>query len=638
MEHPSLGLLFTALAGLLILAAFFAGSETALMSLNRYRLRHRASEGSRGARLAEALLQRPDRLIGLILLLSTLVNVAAPILVGFIALKLGGEFLVAFGAALLAFVLLIFCEVAPKTFGALHPERLALPAAYIYTPLLFLLYPFVWFTNLLANGVLRMFGVSRQVAATSLSSEELRTVVAEAGAMIPRRHQQMLVSILDLENATVEDIMVPRNEIVGIDIDDDWDRIMEQLRQSQHTRLPVYQGEIDRIIGLLHMKQVVHELARGHLDLDTLTAAAQAREPYFVPSGTTLNTQLLNFQRNKRRMAFVVDEYGDIQGLVTIEDILEEIVGEFTTDPATMMHKDVHAEADGSFVASASATIRALNRSMRWNLPTDGPKTLNGLIVEFLETIPEPGTTLKMADYMLEVLQTGDNAIKTVRIRPPEANAALKPARRLERLQRLIQARHAAHAHSFRRPLRHIRFGNQRHLESMFCSLAQPFLAEGHRTNFAGESQFAKHNQRTRHGRVIQATERAAITIARSPAVSARRTPPTTFANTSCPCSMRPPWRCATASSMVRRLPSMPTATRRGLALKASSASTCTSISSERVPSRITVMTLPGTGSACRDKKIADGFVTSRRPCSSMANTPISLAAPNRFFTERSTR
>ena len=317
MEHPSLGLLFAALAGLLILAAFFAGSETALMSLNRYRLRHRASEGSRGARLAEALLERPDRLIGLILLLSTLVNVAAPILVGFIALKLGGEFLVAFGAALLAFVLLIFCEVAPKTFGALHPESLALPAAYIYTPLLLVLYPFVWFTNLLANGVLRMFGVSRQVAANSLSSEELRTVVAEAGAMIPRRHQQMLVSILDLENATVEDIMVPRNEIIGIDIDDDWDRILEQLRQSQHTRLPVYQGEIDRIIGLLHMKQVVHELARGHLDLDTLTAAAQSREPYFVPSGTTLNTQLLNFQRNKRRIAFVVDEYGDIQGLVT---------------------------------------------------------------------------------------------------------------------------------------------------------------------------------------------------------------------------------------------------------------------------------------------------------------------------------
>jgi Mg2+/Co2+ transporter CorB len=419
MPHPSIGVLLAGLAVLLILAAFFAGSETALMSLNRYRLRHQANAGNRAARLTEALLAHPDRLIGLILLLSTIVNVTAPMLVGFIALRLGGEFLVAFGAVALTLALLIFCEVAPKTYGALHPERVALPAAYIYTPLLYLLYPFVWATNLLANGVLRLLGASPMQASNSLSSEELRTVVAEAGALIPHRHQQMLVSILDLENATVEDIMVPRTEIVGIDVDDDWDRVLEQLRQSQHTRLPVYEGEIDRIIGVLHMKRVVHELARGRLDRTALIEAASTRDAYFVPSGTTLNTQLLNFQRDKRRIAFVVDEYGDIQGLVTLEDILEEIVGEFTTDPATMMHKDVHREADGSFVANASTTVRALNRSMRWNLPTDGPKTLNGLIVEFLETIPEPGTTLKLADYMLEVLQTGDNAIKTVRIRPP---------------------------------------------------------------------------------------------------------------------------------------------------------------------------------------------------------------------------
>jgi Mg2+/Co2+ transporter CorB len=422
MPHPSLGVLFGGLGLLLILAAFFAGSETALMSLNRYRLRHQANAGNRGARLAEALLAHPDRLIGLILLLSTIVNVTAPMLVGFIALRLGGEYLVAFGAVALTLVLLILCEVAPKTYGALHPERLALPAAYIYTPLLLVLYPFVWATNLLANGVLRLLGASQQQASNSLSSEELRTVVAEAGAMIPHRHQQMLVSILDLENATVEDIMVPRTEIVGIDVDDDWDKVLEQLRQSQHTRLPVYEGEIDHIMGVLHMKRVVHELARGRLDRDRLIEASSSRDAYFVPSGTTLNTQLLNFQRDKRRMAFVVDEYGDIQGLVTLEDILEEIVGEFTTDPATMMHKDVHRESDGSFVANASTTIRALNRSMRWNLPTDGPKTLNGLIVEFLETIPEPGTTLKLADYMLEVLQTGDNAIKTVRIRPPSTS------------------------------------------------------------------------------------------------------------------------------------------------------------------------------------------------------------------------
>src|SRR5450755_576813 len=419
MTQIPTGALFAALGVLLILAAFLAGSETALMSLNRYRLRHRAKAGNRAAKLAETLLAKPDRLIGLILLLSTVVNVAAPMLVGFIALRLGGEFLVAFGAVMLTLVLLIFCEVAPKTFGALRPERLALPAAYVYTPLLWALYPFVWATNLLANGILRLLGVSQQQASHSLSSEELRTVVAEAGAMIPHRHQQMLVSILDLEKATVEDIMVPRTEIVGIDVDNDWDKVLEQLRQSQHTRLPMYEGEIDRIIGVLHMKRVVHELARGRLDREALIEAANARDAYFVPSGTTLNTQLLNFQREKRRMAFVVDEYGDIQGLVTLEDILEEIVGEFTTDPATMMHRDVHRDVDGSYVANASTTIRALNRSMRWNLPTDGPKTLNGLIVEFLETIPEVGTTLKLADYMLEVLQTGDNSIKTVRIRPP---------------------------------------------------------------------------------------------------------------------------------------------------------------------------------------------------------------------------
>jgi Mg2+/Co2+ transporter CorB len=421
--QTSLVTMFMALAALLLLAAFFAGSETALMSLNRYRLKARAKAGNRGARLAEALLARPDRLIGLILLLSTVVNVLTPTLVGLIAFRLGGDFLVAIGVISLTLVLLIFCEVAPKTFAALHPERLAIPAAYIYTPLLTLLYPFVWATNLLANGTLRLLGASQKQASHSLSSEELRTVVAEAGAMIPHRHQQMLVSILDLEKATVEDIMVPRLDIVGVDVEDDWDKIVEQLRQSQHTRLPVYEGDIDRIVGVLHMKRVVHELARGRLDRDSLIEAATAREAYFVPSGTTLNTQLVNFQRDKRRMAFVVDEYGDIQGLVTLEDILEEIVGEFTTDPATMMHKDVHKDTDGSFVANASTSIRALNRSMRWNLPTDGPKTLNGLIVEYLETIPEPGTTLKLADYMLEVLQTGDNAIKTVRIRPPQLPA-----------------------------------------------------------------------------------------------------------------------------------------------------------------------------------------------------------------------
>jgi len=426
MPHPTLSFLFCALGVLLVLAAFFAGSETALMSLNRYRLRHQAKAGNRGARLAEALLARPDRLIGLILFLSTIVNVTAPALVSVIAIRLGGDFLLAFSVLILAVVILIFCEVAPKTYGALHPARLALPSAYIYTGLLWVLYPFVWATNLLANGVLRLLGVSREQASNSLSTEELRTVVAEAGAMIPKRHQQMLVSLLDLEKATVEDIMVPRVEIVGIDVDDPWEKILEQLRQSQHTRLPVFEGDIEHIVGVLHMKRVVHELARGRWDREKLIEAASTRDAYFVPSGTPLNTQLLNFQRDKRRMAFVVDEYGDIQGLVTLEDILEEIVGEFTTDPATVTHKDVQRDAAGNWLINASATIRALNRALGWSLPAVGPRTLNGLLLEKLETIPTPGTALRIGNYDFEVLQIADNAIRTVRVRA--IPAAIQPA------------------------------------------------------------------------------------------------------------------------------------------------------------------------------------------------------------------
>lgn len=426
MKDSSIAVLFICLGLLLVAAIFINGSETALMSINRYRLRHRAQAGERGARLVEHLLKQPDRLIGLILLLSTLVNVVTPMLASFIAYRIGGDIGVAIGAALLTVVTLVLCEVAPKTFGALHPERLAIVAAYAYRALLLLLRPLVWATNLMANGMLRMLGVSSRQASNALSREELRTVVAEAGAMIPRRHRQMLVGILDLEKVTVEDIMVPRNEIVGIDIEDDWDAIIERIRQSQHTRMPVYEGGIDRIIGVTHMKRIAHEMARGQLTIESLVKTAVARDNYFVPAGTTLNRQLLNFQRNKRRMAFVVDEYGDIQGLVTLEDILEEIVGEFTTDPATMMHRDVHADADGTFVVNGSAAIRTLNRAMQWNLPTSGPKTLSGLIVETLENIPETGTALKIDGYTLEVLQVSDNAVRTARVRPP-ASAGKSP-------------------------------------------------------------------------------------------------------------------------------------------------------------------------------------------------------------------
>jgi Mg2+/Co2+ transporter CorB len=272
----------------------------------------------------------------------------------------------------------------------------------------------------MAYGLLRIVGVVRaQRANQTLSTEELRTVVAEAGPMIPARHRQMLLSILDLGQVTVNDIMIPRQEIAGIDVSEPWDDILEHLRQTPHTRLPVYRGALDNLVGILHMKRVAHELARGTLTRERLIEIASGREPYFVPEGTVLNTQLAYFQRNRRRLAFVVNEYGDIEGLVTLEDILEEIVGEFTTDPATVTHKDIHPQGSGVFIINASATLRALNRALQWQLPTDGPKTLNGLLLEHLETIPSAGTAVSVGPYQFEVLQIADNAIRTVRARAP---------------------------------------------------------------------------------------------------------------------------------------------------------------------------------------------------------------------------
>jgi Mg2+/Co2+ transporter CorB len=424
--------LFGLLVLLVAFSAFFSSTETALMSINRYRLRHRAREGSTGARAAEKLLATPDRLIGLILVCNNFVNSAAAAIVTVISLQLGGEAYAAVGVGLFTVVLIIFGEVAPKTFGALYPERLALPAALVYQVLLKLLYPLVFATNLVANGVLRLLGISREKAsATSLSREELRTVVAEASTVIPHRHQRMLMSILDLERISVEDIMVPRNEIAGIDISDEWEDILDQLRDSRHTRIPVYDGSLDELVGILHMKKVARLLARGEFDREQLVALARGREPYYVPEGTSLNTQLLNFQRQRRRVAFVVDEYGDVQGLVTLEDLLEEIVGEFTSDTSAL-HKDVHKEQGGSFIVNASASVRTLNRKMGWSLPTSGPRTLNGLVVEYLETIPEAGTSLRINDYSIDILQTGDNAVKTVRLKPiaPVAAAAAGSERR----------------------------------------------------------------------------------------------------------------------------------------------------------------------------------------------------------------
>ena len=419
-DIPLAGLL-SLLFVLLLLSAFFSGSETALMSLNRYQLRHKAREGHRGARLAERLLKRPERVIGLILLGNNLVNFFAASLVGVYAYKIGGEPAAALGAIILTLVVLIFSETAPKTLAALHPERLAFPAALVYYPLLKITYPFVWFTNAIANGVLRVFGVrTGDTELQSLTREELRTVVFEAGARISSRYRQMLLSILDLEKVTVDDVMVPHNEIVGIDLDDDVDEIEQLIANSEHTRLPVYRDSIDQVVGILHLRRLAN-LAQMEFNKDSLNVLLS--EPYFVPEGTPLSTQLVQFQRRRERIALVVDEYGDIQGIVTLEDILEEIVGEFTTDPADDDEDVVHIGAD-TFIVDATANIRELNRSQNWELPTEGPKTINGLIVELLETIPEPSTCLKVAGYPIEIVETDENRIRTVRIGPRVGGAS----------------------------------------------------------------------------------------------------------------------------------------------------------------------------------------------------------------------
>jgi Mg2+/Co2+ transporter CorB len=420
MSGVSLGVSLAGLSISIVLSAFFSSTETALMSINRYRLRHLASQGHPAARLTERLLSRPDRLIGVILLCNTLASVAAASIVTLLTLEYAGERWLAAANGVLTLALLLLCEVGPKTYGALHAERLALPAAYVYRPLLWATYPLVWLINAITNAMLRLLGVSAErVGAHSLSADELRMVVAEAGSLIPLKHQQMLVTILDLERIRVDDVMIPRSEVVGLDLNDDWERILGALREARHTRIPVYEGDLDHIVGILHMKRVARELIHGALDREQLVALARQREPYYVPEGTTLNQQLVAFQQAHRRHAYVVDEYGDVQGLVTIEDILEEIVGEFTTLPDALK-RDVHADEDGSYVVAGGTTVRALNRALGWSLPTGGPKTLNGLIVEYLETIPEPGTALKLAGHPAEVLQIADNAVKTVRIWPAD--------------------------------------------------------------------------------------------------------------------------------------------------------------------------------------------------------------------------
>ncbi len=415
MDDIPLSVLFGSLFVLILLSAFFSSSETGMMALNRYRLRHLVRDKNRSAMLVNSLLESPDKLLGLILLGNTLVNILAASITTIVAVRLFGEIGLVVAPIVLTIVLLIFAETAPKTFAALRPERIAFPASYILVPLLKICYPFVFVINKISNGIIHIFGMNpHEKEDAPLSREELRTVVREAGTMIPRRHQRMLLSILDLENETVDDIMVPRNELVGIDLNDPPTEIINHLTRSQHTRLILYRDNIDNIIGMIHARHILRVIS-DHTDFTADDLEEVATEPYYVPEGTPLHTQLVNFQRLKKRNGLVVDEYGVVQGMVTLEDILEEIVGEFTTDLQTF-NLDIHPQDDGSFIIDGTATIRDINRQLHWRLPADGPKTLNGLILEHLENIPEAGTSLRIGDYTFEITQAADNAVKSARI------------------------------------------------------------------------------------------------------------------------------------------------------------------------------------------------------------------------------
>jgi len=420
LDEIPLHTLLIAFVVLLVVSAFFSISETSMMALNRYRLRHLAKTGHRGARLTAQLLSRTDRLLGVVLLGNNLVNAAAAALVTVITFRLFGESELALtlGTLAVTFAILIFSEITPKVMGATYPERIAFPAAYVLSPLLKLVYPIVWFINLFVRGLLWLLRLKPQNSQThTLSMEELRTLVLEGANFLPQKHQNILLNLFDLESITVEDAMTPRNQIEAVDIESTPDEIRRQIATSNHTRLPVYRGRLDDIVGIVHVRKVLNLSEGEQISAETLKDIM--RESYFIPLDTPLLTQLQNFQEQKDRMALVVDEYGELKGLLTLEDILEEIIGEFTTH-SPMQTARFRRMEDGSIIVEGGSMLRELNRKLGYRFPLDGPKTLNGLILEHLQDIPEPGTSLKLAGYPLEVLQTQDRVVRSVRLLPPE--------------------------------------------------------------------------------------------------------------------------------------------------------------------------------------------------------------------------
>ena len=390
------------------------------MAINRVRLQHRAEEGSKTAFRILTLLERPDRLIGLILIGNNFVNILASAIATVLSVRIFGDAGVAISTGILTLVILIFAEVTPKTFAALYPERIAGPSSFILLPLLKITYPLVWMTNLLSNGLLKLLGINSDSSNHDrLTKEELRTIMMQSGHRIPERHHGMLLSILDLEKIQVDEIMVPRGEIIGLNLSNEVEELVDQLRSTQHTRLPIFEEEIEALIGVLHARTALKLIDNNELLLNEREFKNRlielCEEPYFIPQSAPLHTQLFNFQKERERLAVVVDEYGEIEGLVTIDDILEEIVGEFTTDHIQETSPDVHPQENKTFIIDGSATMRDLNRILKWELPTNGPRTISGLIVELLEFIPEHVLGVRHGDYYFEVLAIQDNRVRSVR-------------------------------------------------------------------------------------------------------------------------------------------------------------------------------------------------------------------------------
>ncbi|MES2637722.1 MAG: CNNM domain-containing protein [Pseudomonadota bacterium] len=423
MDNIPIPLQLGVLALLLLISGFFSIAETSLMSLNRYRLRHLVKEGNHGARLASSLLAKTDKLLGVILLCNNFANAASATLVAVITVELfgEGEWVLMFGTLAVTFAILVFSEISPKVIAAAYPEKLGILCSYVLYPLLKLLYPAVWFVNLFVEGLLKLFrlNINFSESTQSLTMDELRSIVTDAGHFMPNKHRTILLNLFDLEKITVNDVMTAHTMVEVIDFDAPIDDILQRISNSHHTRLPAREGDNEEIIGIIHVRKVINQLRSYQQDAEISkeTLREIINEPYFVPSGTPLYTQIQQFQENQERIALVVDEYGEFKGLVTLEDILEELIGDFTTQSPSRVGS-YRQEADGSWLVDGSSALRNLNKKLSIDLPLDGPRTLNGLILEHFEDIPEPGTSFRINSHTIEIMQTQDRIVKSVKIFP----------------------------------------------------------------------------------------------------------------------------------------------------------------------------------------------------------------------------